>query len=182
MYRCGMQMLGLKEVLAWQELDLIMACGLMRTHLILLRTIAGISSYTLLELNKNLVNVHKIKWQITTYIIRDGSKDDIFLVDRSMQALETVDYICTTSSCSPSPDDDIRIFTPDLIILAGDLNTEPASFPYRILTQFGSLIDSNGKYYIFLLYFSTPRIPQAITIPLFHSCKYKSCYFSSPNF
>ena len=65
-------------------------------------------------------------------------------MDRSLQALETLDWIRQTSSVYSKMDEN-SASPPDLIILGGDLNTEPGFFPYHILTQFGSLIDKNGK-------------------------------------
>ena len=65
-------------------------------------------------------------------------------MDRTVQALETVDWIYKTSteniyrqpwSCG----------RPDLIILAGDLNTEPEFFPYQVLIKLGSMTDPNGN-------------------------------------
>ena len=68
-------------------------------------------------------------------------------MDRSLQALETLDWIRQTSSVYSNMDEN-SASPPDLIILGGDLNTEPGFFPYQILTQFGSLIDKNGKSFI----------------------------------
>ena len=62
------------------------------------------------------------------------------MVDRTLQALETLDWIRQTSSVYSKMDEN-SASPPDLIILGGDLNTEPGFFPYHILTQFGSLID-----------------------------------------
>ena len=61
-----------------------------------------------------------------------------------MQALETLDWIRQTSLVYSNMDEN-SASPPDIIILGGDLNTEPGFFPYQILTQFGSLIDENGK-------------------------------------
>ena len=68
-------------------------------------------------------------------------------MDRSLQALETLDWIRQTSLLYSNMDEN-RASPPDIIILGGDLNTEPGFFPYQILTQFGSLIDENGKLFI----------------------------------
>ena len=78
----------------------------------------------------------------------DGSKDDYYLVDRSLQALETSDWIHRTSSESSKSyySNGVLSSDPDIIILAGDLNTEPGFFPYRVLTEYGCLTDSNGKF------------------------------------
>ena len=74
----------------------------------------------------------------------DGSKEDIFLVDRTIQALETIDWIRQTSSVNTF--DAIKgSSAPDLIILGGDLNTEPGFLPYQVLTQYGLLNDKNGR-------------------------------------
>ena len=74
----------------------------------------------------------------------DGNKGDIFLVDRTIQALETVDWINKTSSES-SKGKPWTCGEPDLIILAGDLNTEPEFFPYQVLIKLGSMIDPYGR-------------------------------------
>ena len=95
-------------------------------------------------------------------IISDRSKDDIYLVDRTLQALEAIDWIHTTSSGSSltsrvsydvgtKADICDALLAPDLIILAGDLNTEPGFFPYRVLTELGSLIDANGNKCSFII-------------------------------
>ena len=90
------------------------------------------------------------------YIFSDGRTDDIFLVDRSLQALETIDWINTTSSdtsfTSPlclgtSGNTYEASLKPDLIIFAGDLNTEPGFLPYRVLTELGDFLDANGNVY-----------------------------------
>ena len=80
----------------------------------------------------------------------DGNKEDGFRVDRSLQALETIDWIHRTSSGSMqnNPESGVDFHAPDLVLLAGDLNTEPGFFPYRVLTEIGSLTDTNGKFYI----------------------------------
>ena len=74
-------------------------------------------------------------------------------MDRSLQALETIDWIHRTSSGSlqNKPEGGVAIHAPDFIILAGDLNTEPGFFPYRLLTEVGSLNDTNGNFVISLL-------------------------------
>ena len=74
----------------------------------------------------------------------DGKKDDVFLVDRTIQALETVDWIYKTSSENINRQP-WSCGKPDLIILAGDLNTEPEFFPYQVLIKLGSMTDPNGK-------------------------------------
>ena len=82
------------------------------------------------------------------FVKSDGKKEDIFLVDRTLQALETIDWIRQTSSVNTF--DDINgPSAPDLIILGGDLNTEPGFLPYKVLTQYGLLNDENGRLFIF---------------------------------
>ena len=75
--------------------------------------------------------------------------EDVFLVDRSVQALETIDWIIRTSAGSAQINQEGSVDTqePDLVILAGDFNTEPGSFQYRILTEMGGLTDTNGNLY-----------------------------------
>ena len=79
------------------------------------------------------------------------------MVDRSLQALETIEWIHTTSSeTSLTPTSCIGTsgntydasLKPDLIIFAGDLNTEPGFFPYRVLTELGDFLDANGNIYV----------------------------------
>ena len=77
-------------------------------------------------------------------VVSDGKKNDVFMVDRTIQALETVDWIYKTSS----ENIDRQPWScgkPDLIILSGDLNTEPEFFPYQVLIKLGSMTDPNGK-------------------------------------
>ena len=73
------------------------------------------------------------------------------MVDRTLQALETIDWIRQTSSVN-SFDDVNGHSAPDVIILGGDLNTEPGSLPYQVLTQFGLLIDENGRSFIWFFW------------------------------
>ena len=84
------------------------------------------------------------KWYFCFVLNSDESREDAFLVDRTLQALETTDWIRQTSSKN-LPTDGNKTFAPDIIILGGDLNTEPGFLPYRVLTQFGSMIDKNGR-------------------------------------
>ena len=81
---------------------------------------------------------------ILLLVISDGKKDDVFLVDRTIQALETVDWISRTSSENVNGQP-WNCGKPDLIILAGDLNTEPEFLPYQVLIKLGSMTDPNGK-------------------------------------
>ena len=77
-------------------------------------------------------------------VVSDGKKDDVFLVDRTIQALETVDWIYKTSSENINRQP-WSCGKPDLIILAGDLTPEPEFFPYQVLIKLGSMADPNGK-------------------------------------
>ena len=102
----------------------------------------------------------------------DGNKEDCFLVDRSLQALETIDWIHRTSSGSlqTRPEGGVAIHAPDLVLLVGDLNTEPGFLPYRVLTEIGSLIDTNGN---FNIYHTLPKLLECNLISSFYTQK---CY------
>ena len=117
----------------------------MHIHHILWRIIASkitvlyTRSYKPLEFEPNSNKVG-----ILLLVISDGKKDDVFLVDRTIQALETVDWINKTSSENVNGQP-WNCGKPDLIILVGDLNTEPEFLPYQVLIKLGSMTDPNGK-------------------------------------
>ena len=117
----------------------------MPIHHILWRIIASNVTFVYTRSYKSLdFEPNSKKLGILLLVISDGKKDDVFLVDRTIQALETVDWISRTSSENVNGQP-WNCGKPDLIILAGDLNTEPEFLPYQVLIKLASMTDPNGK-------------------------------------
>ena len=116
----------------------------MHIHHISWRIIASKATFLYTRSYKSLDFEPKINVGIFLLVISDGKKDDVFLVDRTIQALETVDWISRTSSENVNGQP-WNCGKPDLIILAGDLNTETEFLPYQVLIKLGSMTDPNGK-------------------------------------
>ncbi|CAH0560466.1 unnamed protein product [Brassicogethes aeneus] len=81
------------------------------------------------------LNVNNIK--VNAYIVHLHAEydrgNDEYLVHRVLQAYNTAQFIKQTSAYA------------DLVILAGDLNTEPTDLAYRIFTSVAGLTDSYYK-------------------------------------
>ncbi|XP_077294711.1 neutral sphingomyelinase [Arctopsyche grandis] len=70
----------------------------------------------------------------SAHLHAEYSTEDIYLAHRVLQAFNTAEFIKMTSSCA------------DLVILAGDLNTQPTDLAFRLMCETGRLKDSCLEY------------------------------------